>query len=90
MIRDMAARKTPVTERCPTCQGPLPEPKTCPECGKVFYRGQNGSTTAVYCSDTHKNRAAQRRYRAADPERARAERRRQRQASKRRKAEATP
>jgi hypothetical protein len=63
----VTARKVPVTERCPVCQGPLPEPRTCPECGKVFYRGPDGNTTAVYCSRAHQLAAGQRRWRQEHP-----------------------
>jgi hypothetical protein len=39
--------------------------KTCalPACGATFYRGENGYADALYCTSTHKNTAAQARWR---------------------------
>lgn len=37
-------------ERCPHCGAVLPPPKTCPGCGRTFYRTAGGRKDALYCS----------------------------------------
>ena len=58
-------------ERCPTCRAPLPPAKTCPGCGKTYYRGEGGRTNAAYCSERCGAKIRMRRYRERLAERGR-------------------
>ena len=37
-------------ERCPVCRSELPPAKTCPGCGKEFYRSTEGRLGTECCS----------------------------------------
>lgn len=50
-------------ERCPHCGAILPPPKTCPGCGRTFYRGEGGRTDAEHCSARCAAKMRMRRYR---------------------------
>jgi predicted nucleic acid-binding Zn ribbon protein len=56
-----------VRDRCPCCRAILPLPKTCPVCGKTFYRSEGGRTDATYCSERCAGTARMRRYRKRNP-----------------------
>lgn len=60
--RARAARDRAV--KCPDCGCPLPQAKTCPGCGEVFYRGEGGRSDAECCSKRCGYRVRKRRERA--------------------------
>ena len=57
-----------VMDRCPTCHGPVPPPKTCPGCGGTFYRTEAGRSDTECCSGRCSARVRKRRQRRREAE----------------------